>query len=163
MKSYNFLQSVQIRDVFRLGKYNPSSSSSTCPRPVLIKLSTAWDRKVILLQKRNLQHFRINRLFLRADVPPDHKLRQAKTRAQSHVPHSLPSSVLDGESVPSSVQVPSSQDIPCHSPPAHSLQDLTSSSLVPSDLHSHTTHSSSTSSSSSTSTLDQVQGTTPPP
>ena len=163
MKSYNFLQSVQIRDVFRLGKYNPSSSSSTRPRPVLIKLSTAWDRKVILLQKRNLQHFRINRLFLRADVPPDHKLRQAKTKAHSHVPHSLPSSVLDGESVPSSVQVPSSQDIPCHSPPAHSLQDLTSSSLVPSDLHSHTTHSSSTSSSSSTSTLDQVQGTTPPP
>ena len=103
---------VQIRDVFRLGKYNPSSSSSTRPCPVLIKLSTAWDRKVILLQKRNLQHFRINRLFLRADVPPDHKLRQAKTKAHSHVPHSMPSSVLDGESVPSSVQVPSSQDIP---------------------------------------------------
>ena len=158
---------VQIRDVFRLGKYNHNSNSSTRPRPVLIKLSTAWDRKAILLRKRNLQHFRISRLFLRADVPPDHQLRQTKTKAQSHVPSSFHSSVLVGKSVPSTVQVPSSQDIPCRSPPTHThtIQDSTSSSLVPSDLHHHTAHSSSISSSSSTSTLvqDQDQGTTPPP
>ena len=99
---------VQIRDVFRLGKYNHNSNSSTRPRPVLIKLSTAWDRKAILLRKRNLQHFRISHLFLRADVPPHHQLRQAKTKAQSHVPSSFHSSVLVGKSVPSTVQVPSS-------------------------------------------------------
>ena len=95
------------------------------------------------------------------------QLRQAKTKAQSHVPSSFHSSVLVGKSVPSPVQVPSSQDIPCHSSPTHThtIQDSTSSSLVPSDLHHHTAHSSSISSSSSTSTLvqDQDQGTTPPP
>ena len=40
-----------------------------------------------------------------------------------------------------------------YSPPTHThtIQDSTSSSLVPSDLHHHTAHSSSISSSSSTS------------
>ena len=72
---------VQIRDVFRLGKHNPSSSG-TRPRPVLIKLSSTWDRKVLLLQKRNLQHFRLKHLFLIADVPPEHRLRQGNPRAK---------------------------------------------------------------------------------
>ena len=64
---------VNVNDVFRLGKY---SGSSKRPRPVLIKLATAWDRKVVLLRKRSLKEFKIPRLFLREDVPPDHKLRQ---------------------------------------------------------------------------------------
>ena len=72
---------VQIKDVFRLRKHNPSSSG-TRPRPVLIKLSSTWDRKVLLLQKRNLQHFRRKHLFLRADVPPEYLLRQGNPRAK---------------------------------------------------------------------------------
>ena len=41
----------------------------------MIKLTTPWDRRLILLQKSNLQKFKIARLFLREDVPPDHKFR----------------------------------------------------------------------------------------
>ena len=41
-----------------------------------LKLATAWDRKVVLLRKRSLKEFKIPRLFLREDVPSDHKLRQ---------------------------------------------------------------------------------------
>ena len=72
---------VQIWDVFRLGKHNPSSSG-TRPRPVLIKLSSTWDHKVLLLQKRNLHNFRLKHLFLRADVPPEHRLRQGNPKVK---------------------------------------------------------------------------------
>jgi hypothetical protein len=73
------------------------------PRPILVKLSTAWDRKLILLRKSNLHEFRIRHLFLREDVPPDHMLRQRKPT----------SSLMDGrsstdtpDSVPGPVQTP---------------------------------------------------------
>ena len=31
-----------------------------------------------MIKKKNLRHFRIERLYVREDVPPDHKLRQNK-------------------------------------------------------------------------------------
>ena len=71
---------VQIKDILRLGRFrSPASpSSSSRPRPLLIKLCTVWDRKLLLLRKSNLREFHIKRLFLREDVAPDHKLRQRK-------------------------------------------------------------------------------------
>ena len=70
-------RSIQVKDLFRLGKYvHPKDfEDSRRPRPVLIKLTTPWDRKLILLQKSNFQKFKIARLFLHEDVPPDHKFR----------------------------------------------------------------------------------------
>ena len=41
-------KSIQIKDMFRLGKFISQTTSSR-PRPVLIKLCTAWDRKLVLL------------------------------------------------------------------------------------------------------------------
>ena len=52
---------VQIKDMFRLGKW--SSKSSSRPRPVLIKLCAAWDRKILLVQKWKLQQFRLKGLL----------------------------------------------------------------------------------------------------
>ena len=64
--------------MFRLGKTTRSHStfSQARPRPVLIKLSVAWDRKLVLLRKRKLNDFRIERLFVREDLPIE--LRQHK-------------------------------------------------------------------------------------
>ena len=72
---FDFLigKQVQIKGRFR----SPASPSSR-PRPLLIKLCTVWDRKLLLLRKSNLREFRIKRLFLREDVAPDHKLLQRK-------------------------------------------------------------------------------------
>ena len=64
-----------IKDLFRLGK----PTQSLRPRPLLIKLSTIWDRKLLLSRKRNLREYKIARLFLREDVPPDHRLRQKRS------------------------------------------------------------------------------------
>ena len=76
---------IPIKDVFRLGKYVQPSASSH-PRPILIKLCTAWDRKLVLLHKTSLKTFRIKSLFLREDVSPDHKLRSRKPKpsVESH-------------------------------------------------------------------------------
>ena len=78
-------KSVLIRDMFRLGKPKHFSSSPDQgrPRPILIKLSTPWDRKLVLSRKTNLRNFRIPRLFLREDVPPDHRLRLRKLATKS--------------------------------------------------------------------------------
>ena len=74
---------VLVKDLFRLGKYVPSAdpqNSSHHPRPVLIKLTTPWDSRLILLRKSNLRNYAIPRLFVREDVAPEHKLRQRKPK-----------------------------------------------------------------------------------
>ena len=76
-------KSIQIKDMFRLGKFISQTTSSR-PRPVLIKLCTAWDRKLVLLRKSSLKDFHIKRLFLREDVPPEHKLRVRKVVSSLH-------------------------------------------------------------------------------
>lgn len=70
---------VHIKDMFRLGKYVHQTSTTSRPRPILIKLGTAWDRKLVLLRKFSLSNFSIKRLFLREDVSPNHPLRKGKS------------------------------------------------------------------------------------
>ena len=83
---------IQIKDILHLGRFKRSQLSSSCPRPLLIKLCTAWDRKLILLRKTKLKEFRIKRLFLHEDVAPDHKLRQRQSdpSSKSNAPSSAP-------------------------------------------------------------------------
>ena len=89
---------IQIRDIFRLGKYTEKPSTSFYSRPVLIKLCTAWDRKLVLLRKSNLRHFRIKRLFLREDVSPDHRLRQRSSSQKQ--PSNVSNVSVQGSVVP---------------------------------------------------------------
>ena len=98
---------VIVNDVFRLGKF---SASSNCPNPVLIKLATAWDCKVIHLRKRDLKDFKTSYLFLREDVPPDHKLRQ-RGRALGNVVRPCPPPLASLE--PDNVLVVKNIGIPC--------------------------------------------------
>ena len=66
---------VLVKDVFRLGKYAQNSHHHPCP--VLIKLTTPWNRRLILLRKSN---YAVPRLFVREDVAPEHKLCQRKPK-----------------------------------------------------------------------------------
>ena len=70
---------MQIKDIFHLGRFTNLQSSSSRPRPLLIKLCTAWDRKLVLLRKSKLSDFHIKHLFIREDVALDHKLRQRQS------------------------------------------------------------------------------------
>ena len=138
-------KSIPMKDRFRLGK--------------LIKLCTAWDRKLMLLRKSSLKDFHIKRLYLREDVPPEHKLHVRKvvsslnssdlnqsssTTAISHpspstaasTPHSLADNPSNVESPPSTVYAESLKVV--HSALAtcaskslsHSSSSTSSSSVV---------------------------------
>ena len=77
-------RSILIKDIFRLGKYTQTSIGSSTtrprPRPLLLKLSTAWGRKLVLSSKRKLKDFRVEHLYLREDVPPDHRILQGNSK-----------------------------------------------------------------------------------
>ena len=120
--------------MFRSGRLQPPSSSSPRPRPLLIKLCTVWDPKLILLRKTNLRDFHIKRLFLREDVAPDHKFRQKRSApSQSNAlvsDHSPPTSVaVESSSANASVSIPAHRT---SKPALHSgTQSLQRSSSVP--------------------------------
>ena len=139
MRFFEFLaeRPVQIKDLFRLGKRNPSSNSSTRPRPVLIKLCAIWDRKVLLMHKKNLQQFRVKGLFLRADVPPEHRLRQGtKSKAKANPQPAIQQSSSSVEPVTDAGVKPSEKSDP--SQPSPPVSQSTQSSSVPfTSLHTH--------------------------
>ena len=134
---------IAINDIFRLGKRSQSSH----PRPLLVKLSALWDPKVLLSQKKNLKNFRIRRLFLREDVPPESKLRQKGLKQVSHVQeqHTNGQEVHDDVATESSVHVPGDDLLafsqPNHSSPPHT--DTHRPESIPSYFRNSPTHSSS--------------------
>ena len=48
---------IHINDMFLLGRYRKSQPSSSPPCPILVKLSTAWDRKLVLSHRVKLKEF----------------------------------------------------------------------------------------------------------
>ena len=101
-------KALDIRDImFRLGKFSKTASR---PRPLLVKVSSAWDQKLILLHKSRLRDFRITRLFVCEDVPPEHKLCQRRSRSltASFLPPTSQASSLPPTSQASSI-LPTSQ------------------------------------------------------
>ena len=73
-------RSVPVVDAFRLGRVNPQSGSSSRPRPLLIKLSSVWDKRLILSCKYKLKEYSTPNLFLREDVP--FEVRKARALAR---------------------------------------------------------------------------------
>ena len=72
---------VKLLDAFRLGcKPDPSH---TRPRPVLIKLGSCWDRRLLLASCRKLKGYTKSKLFLREDLPPD--ARSSRPRGKNGV------------------------------------------------------------------------------
>ena len=87
---------ISIKDLFQLGRLaRPSSPSASISRgPVLIKLLTALDRKVVLFSKRKRKVYRLQHLFLREDLSPDHKVRQWRSGSKpAHESQSAPAGV----------------------------------------------------------------------
>jgi hypothetical protein len=66
---------VHINDVFRLGAYRDERS-----RPVLVKLNSAWDRRLVLSGCWKLKDYNSGRVFIRPDEPLDIRRQQTMTR-----------------------------------------------------------------------------------
>jgi len=111
-------------------------------------------RKLLLARKRNLRDFRISHLFLREDVPPDHKLRQGRPRPliQNVLPSPTTVQVASGPStgtsaVPSGVALANegSKTTPSVSlPSSHACSPSPGQPPSPLDSHTSTSLSSMT-------------------
>ena len=66
---------IIIKDLFLLRKLVRSSgdSGNVRARPVLVKLSSVWDKRLILISKSKLKHFRLSRSFVRPDLSPEER------------------------------------------------------------------------------------------
>ena len=82
--NYAVGRNVPVVDAFRLGKLKHSAeqpgvgTSEARPRPILVKLGCAWDRRVVLLAKRKLQEFESGKFFVRADMSVDERAKRRK-------------------------------------------------------------------------------------
>ena len=81
-------RSIAIKDFFRLGRrLSPGSDSNPRPRPLLVKLTSVWERRLVLAGRRSLKSFRITRLFIREDLTPEQRThlsrRSHKSSAQA--------------------------------------------------------------------------------
>ena len=69
--------SVTFVDVIRLGKR--SKDSQLKPRPLLIKLASVWDRRMIMSNVRKLKDYQVSKLYIREDLSPeDSDIRKEK-------------------------------------------------------------------------------------
>ena len=81
---------VPINDLFRLGRLKPPGDSMSSPplrpRPVILKLSSAWDRRLVLSTVRKLKGYAIKRIFIREDLSLEDRQKRkefARTRNPS--------------------------------------------------------------------------------
>jgi hypothetical protein len=72
---------ADVVDMFRPGRYDAGRV-----RPVIVKLRTAWDRRLLLANSRKLKDFQPQKLFLSADEPQDVRRKKSmehlKVRAE---------------------------------------------------------------------------------
>ena len=79
---------VPVNDLFRLGRRPKSSDSETPsrPRPVLLKLMSSWDRRLIMSAVRKLKGFRLKGIFVREDLSPEERQRRRDGRRAPEAP-----------------------------------------------------------------------------
>ena len=70
-------RTVPFNDAFRLGRFNADQITAP-PRPLLVKLYSMWDRRVIVANKRSLKDFEIKRLFIREDLSPEERQERSQ-------------------------------------------------------------------------------------
>ncbi len=97
---------VGVSDLVRLGhrikQPNPDPDfPAQHPRPVLVRLSTVWDRRLVLASKRKLKEFHISRLFIREDLSLEDRQKRS-TASQGATRSVLPSTTPIPTPTPSS-------------------------------------------------------------
>ena len=60
---------MPIKDLVRLGRRrDPLDSSTSRPRPVLLKLLSSWDRRLVLSAVRELKGFSVKGIYIHEDL-----------------------------------------------------------------------------------------------
>ena len=91
---------VNWRDAFRLGRRKipdrnelGATLNPPPPRPLLVKLVSEWDKRLLLSAKYKLKNYTSARIFLREDLPLDVRLARAKQRKEDQEIQRNPPSV----------------------------------------------------------------------
>ena len=76
---------VAIADCKQIGKF---SSESVRSQPLLVRLASVWDRRLLLSSKYKLKGFSEAKLFVREDRPPNERKTSTKQPASQQVSQS---------------------------------------------------------------------------
>ena len=89
MSTHLIGKSVRVTDAFRLGRRGEVNPQSR-PRPVLIKLESCWDKRLLLASCRKLKGYSDHKLFIREDLPPEARAnRRAKLQSPRLAIHAV--------------------------------------------------------------------------
>ena len=113
-----------VRDLFRIGRFKKETEHTS--RPVLVKLSSAWDRKVVLLNKRKLKSYHIFRLFVREDLAPELRKRPVHPQSQPQETFHSTARHSSGPAISQGTPRHSSGPVTSQSTPQHSSGPVTS-------------------------------------
>lgn len=77
-----------MKDLIRIGKFKKNDVSAeqapSRPRPILLKLASAWDRRLVLSNKFKLKEYDVKGIFIREDLSPEERqLRKEKFAARN--------------------------------------------------------------------------------
>ncbi len=65
-------RTAQVKDLYRLGKKPESGQPPLArARPVLLKLASTWDRRLVLNSRFNLREYSVKGVFVREDLTPE--------------------------------------------------------------------------------------------
>ena len=73
-----------VKDMFRIGRFKKPESGEPAPsrpRPIVLKLASPWDRRLVLASRFNLKHFGVKGIFVREDLSPEARQQRKKDSA----------------------------------------------------------------------------------
>ena len=84
---------ISVKDLVRIGKYKKpevnAEQAPSRPRPLLLKLASAWDRRLVLSNKYKLKQYDVQGIFIREDLTPEERQqRREKLAARTRHPSS---------------------------------------------------------------------------
>ena len=94
-------RSTPVKDMFRIGRIKkPGGDEPTTsrPRPILLKLVSPWDRRLVLANRSNLKHYSVKGIFVCEDLSPEARQQHRENLAAR-------CSTSGSESLPFSKQV----------------------------------------------------------
>ena len=69
-----------VKDLFRIGKFKkPEACEAQVvqrPRPIVVKLASPWDRRLVLANKFKLKDYDVPGVFVREDLSPDERQKR---------------------------------------------------------------------------------------
>ena len=87
-----------VKDLFRIGRYKkPGDGLSLLshPRPIILKLVSPWDRRLVLANRFSLKNYDVSGVYIREDLSPDERKVRMQRRREKNAGKGHVSSLAD--------------------------------------------------------------------